>query len=161
MIDIRQMRTVDAEPVWQLFRTVVQEGNAFLSDESVSRDDVLKLWLGDNVKSYVAIDKSDVIGAYNLKANHHGCGNHVANSSYMVDSSYRGRGVGRLLAEHSLRTAKEMGYVAMQFNAVVSTNVAAIRLWKQIGFSIVGTIPNGFHDPTVGFVDMYVMHKVL
>jgi len=45
----------------------------------------------------------------------------------------------------------------MQFNFVVSTNEAAIRLWKQVGFKIVGTLPAAFRHPERGYVDVYIM----
>ena len=79
----------------------------------------------------------------------------------MVAAEYRGRGIGRMLAEHSLQVAKEQGYRAMQFNAVVSTNAAAVALWQRLGFQILGTVPQGFDDPSHGLVDLFIMHKQL
>jgi ribosomal protein S18 acetylase RimI-like enzyme len=49
----------------------------------------------------------------------------------------------------------------MQFNFVVSTNVRAIHLWKQLGFKIVGTLPCAFRHPEKGYVDSYVMYRSL
>jgi ribosomal protein S18 acetylase RimI-like enzyme len=49
----------------------------------------------------------------------------------------------------------------MQFNLVVSTNEGAVRLWKGLGFEIVGTLPRAFHHRRLGFVDAYVMYKWL
>jgi len=144
-----------------MFRDIVQEGNAFFSDETVSRNVALELFLSNDVVSYVAIEDDNVVGAYLIKPNYHCRGSHVANATYMVAKEHRRHGIGRMMAEHSLQAAKDMGYRAMQFNAVVSTNTASIALWKSIGFSIVGTVPDGFHDPNNGFVDLYVMHKLL
>jgi ribosomal protein S18 acetylase RimI-like enzyme len=48
------------------------------------------------------------------------------------------------MAEHSLSEARRLGFRAMQFNFVVSTNESAIHLWQQLGFKIVGTLPGAF-----------------
>jgi len=60
-----------------------------------------------------------------------------------------------------LGEARRLGFRAMQFNFVVSTNTAAIRLWEQLGFKIVGTLPGAFRHPGKGYVDVYVMYRSL
>ena len=79
----------------------------------------------------------------------------------MVASDAQGSGVGRSMAQHSLGEARRMGFRAMQFNFVVSTNTPAIHLWKQLGFKIVGTLPDAFRHPERGYVDVYVMYRLL
>jgi ribosomal protein S18 acetylase RimI-like enzyme len=54
-----------------------------------------------------------------------------------------------------------MGFRAMQFNFVVSTNTGAVRLWQRLGFEIVGTLPGVFQHQKLGFVDAFVMFKQL
>jgi ribosomal protein S18 acetylase RimI-like enzyme len=98
---------------------------------------------------------------YRIVTNQVGRGAHVANASYMVSPLAQGAGIGRLLGEHSLLQARAMGYLAMQFNYVVSTNTAAVKLWKQLGFTIVGTLPKAYRHPRLGFVDAYVMYQLL
>ena len=49
----------------------------------------------------------------------------------------------------------------MQFNAVVETNEAAVRLWQALGFSIIGTVPEAFDHPRLGLVGLHVMHRSL
>jgi ribosomal protein S18 acetylase RimI-like enzyme len=98
---------------------------------------------------------------YKLIPNGIGRGSHVANASFMVDPDAQGRGAGRALGEHCLEEARRLGYGAMQFNFVVSTNSAAVALWKKLGFEIVGTLPRAFRHSTLGHVDAYVMHRFL
>ena len=62
---------------------------------------------------------------------------------------------------HCLREAARAGYLAMQFNFVVSTNTAAVALWQKLGFAIVGTLPKAFRHQRLGYVDAYVMHRFL
>ena len=102
-----------------------------------------------------------VCGSYYLKPNQQGGGAHVANAGYMVSPVARGHHVGRLMAEHSLSEARRIGFRAMQFNFVVSTNESAIHLWKEFGFEIVGTLPGAFRHPQKGYVDVYVMFRSL
>jgi GNAT superfamily N-acetyltransferase len=79
----------------------------------------------------------------------------------MVSPAARGQGVGRLLGEWVLTWAREQGYAAMQFNAVVETNVAAVALWQDLGFEIIGTVPEAFESRTKGRVGLHVMHRYL
>jgi hypothetical protein len=65
------------------------------------------------------------------------------------------------MGEHCLDEARRLGYRAMQFNFVVSTNEAAVTLWQRLGFAIVGTLPGAFRHRTRGFVDVYVMFRTL
>jgi ribosomal protein S18 acetylase RimI-like enzyme len=102
-----------------------------------------------------------ILGMYKLQPNHVGRGAHVANASYMVSPNAQGVGVGHLLGEHSIGEARRKGYLAMQFNFVVSTNNPAIHLWKRLGFSIVGTLPKAYRHRRLGYVDAYVMYKLL
>ena len=77
----------------------------------------------------------------------------------MVSASARGKGIGRAMAEHCLSEARGLGFRAMQFNYVISTNTAAIGLWQDLGFEVVGKLPNAFHHPEKGYVDVYVMYR--
>jgi GNAT superfamily N-acetyltransferase len=106
-------------------------------------------------------DVGEAFGTYYVKPNQAGGGAHVANAGYIVAARARGRGVASALAAHSLETARALGFRAMQFNFVVSTNVVAVRLWQRLSFAIVGTLPGAFLHPTHGFVDVYVMYQSL
>jgi ribosomal protein S18 acetylase RimI-like enzyme len=72
-----------------------------------------------------------------------------------------GRGVARAMCVHSLDVARQRGFLAMQFNFVVSTNEPALRLWTSLGFAIVGRLPAGFLHSTLGYVDALVMYRAL
>ena len=65
------------------------------------------------------------------------------------------------MGEHCLSEARRLGYRAMQFNFVVSTNRSAVRLWERLGFKTVGTLPGAFRHRTRGFVDAFVMFRSL
>jgi ribosomal protein S18 acetylase RimI-like enzyme len=65
------------------------------------------------------------------------------------------------MGEHCLAEAAQKGFRGMQFNIVVSTNEAAVRLWRSLGFEITGTLPGVFRHAKLGYVDAYVMFRSL
>jgi ribosomal protein S18 acetylase RimI-like enzyme len=110
---------------------------------------------------HVAEDAGHVVGTYTLRPNQRGLGDHVANCSYMTHPDARGRGVADAMCAHSLDTARERGFRAMQFNFVVASNEAAVHLWQKHGFAIVGRVPGAFRHAQLGDVDVLVMHRAL
>jgi ribosomal protein S18 acetylase RimI-like enzyme len=148
--------------MWTIFQAHVAAGETFPHGSSTSREDSLEYWFAPSATTFVAVKGEErVLGMYKLQPSHLGRGDHVANASYMVSPNAQGAGVGRLLGEHSIEEARRQRYLAMQFNYVVSTNNAAINLWKRLGFSIVGTLPKAYRHRRLGYVDAYVMYKLL
>jgi L-amino acid N-acyltransferase YncA len=160
-IKIRKAVSEDANAIWEIFREVVKTGDTYVFDPSISKEDALKSWMGPKYHVYVAESEGNVLGTYILKQNQQDLGSHIANGSYMVAPSGHGKGIGKAMALHSIEEAKKLGFKAMQFNIVVSTNEPAVQLWKKVGFQIIGTIPKGFHHKTLGYVDAYIMYREL
>ena len=161
MIGIRAATNADRDAVWSIFHEIVAAGDTYALDPGISREDALAYWFRADTQTYVAEKDGTVVGTYILRPNQLGPGSHVANAAFMVVPSARASGVGRRMAEHCLSEARRMAFRAMQFNFVVSTNARAIHLWKQLGFKIVGTLPGAFRHPEKGYVDVYVMYRLL
>ncbi|MCH1929018.1 GNAT family N-acetyltransferase [Shewanella sp. A25] len=51
----------------------------------------------------------------------------------MVSPKARGKGLATTLCEHSQQVAKELGFKAMQFNFLASSNEGAVRLYSVCG----------------------------
>jgi len=161
-LELRPAQEADFDAMWAIFSAHVELGETYVFTPATSREAGHQYWLGAGVRSIVAVSPTGrILGMYRMVPNQVGRGHHVANASYMVSPTAQGAGVGRALGEHSLLEARRQGYLAMQFNHVVSTNTAAIRLWKKLGFSIVGTLPKAFRHRRLGYVDAYVMYQLL
>ena len=158
---IRRAVESDFAAMWPIFQAVVAPGISYVFAPGTCYQDAFSYWFGPGVTSYAAEDAGHVIGMYRLVPNQRDLGAHVANASFMVHPDASGRGAGRAMGLHCLREAKKAGYLAMQFNFVVSTNEAAVWLWQKLGFSIVGILPKAFLHHRLGFVDAYVMHRFL
>jgi ribosomal protein S18 acetylase RimI-like enzyme len=161
-IEIRPAIPADFDAIWDIFSSIIEAGETYPFAPDTTRAVGYEYWFGAAATTFVAVrGRERVLGMYRIVTNQVGRGAHVANASYMVSPLAQGAGIGRLLGEHSLLQARAMGYLAMQFNYVVSTNTAAVKLWKQLGFTIVGTLPKAYRHPRLGFVDAYVMYQLL
>ena len=158
---IRPAIRSDEDAIWSIFHTVIARGDTYVFDAQMPREEALGYWLHPGTHTYVAESDGQVVGTYILKPNQPALGSHVANAAFMVLPTARGSGVGRRMGEHCLAEARRLGFRAMQFNFVVSTNEVAVRLWQQLGFQIVGTLPGAFRHSKLGFVDAYVMFRML
>ena len=158
---LRPATASDGDAVWEIFRAVVAPGDTYTFDPQTTRESALAWWFAPGTHAYVGESDGRAVGIYLLRPNQPALGAHVANAAFMVSPTAQGLGVGRRMGEHCLAEARRLGFRAMQFNFVVSTNAAAVRLWRQLGFEIVGTLPGAFRHPRLGFVDAYVMFRNL
>jgi len=161
MFTIREAMPGDWPGIWTIFHDVVRRGDTYAFAPDTDEDEAWRLWMDTPRATYVAVEDDEVIGTFYLKTNQPGAGSHVCNAGYMVRADQRGRGLGRALCVHSLDVARDFGYHAMQFNFVASTNRGAIKLWRDLGFEIVGTLPEAFKHPQNGYVDALIMYRLL
>lgn len=161
MLTIREAIDADWPAIWSMFRAVVTAGDVFAYDSDTPESVARALWGEPPSRAFIAEWDGQIVGTYYLKPNQPGRGAHVANAGYMVTESARGRGVASAMCAHSIDTARRLGFTAMQFNYVISTNVAAIRVWEKHGFATIGRIPRAFRHATLGLVDVLIMYREL
>jgi len=160
-MNIREATREDFKQIWPIFREIAAAGETYAYPRDISEEQALTLWIDAPRKTYVFEVDGQIQGTYFIKTNQAGPGDHVCNCGYMVSSSARGRGLATAMCEHSQDAARALGYKAMQFNFVASSNEGAVRLWNQLGFATVGRLPKAFNHPSKGLVDALVMYKWL
>lgn len=160
---IRPLEDADWPVFHRTFQEVVAAGETYAYPEDLTSEQAHDLWVEQGEgRTVVAVDDDGtLLGSAKCGPNRPGRGRHVATASFMVTPAARGRGVGRALGEWALGWAREQGYAAMQFNAVVETNTAAVALWQDLGFTIIGTVPEAFDSRSHGRVGLHVMHRRL
>jgi L-amino acid N-acyltransferase YncA len=160
-IKITEATEKDFAEIWRIFQSVIAKGGTYVNRAETTKEEARAKWMNVSAKTFIAKINDKIVGAYLLKPNQIDRGSHIGNASYIVDRNSRGAGIGKALALHSIATAKDLGYKAIQFNFVVSTNLSAVKLWQSVGFRIIGTIPQGFNHKVLGYVDAHIMFREL
>ena len=158
---IREATREDFDKIWPIFHEIAAAGETYAYPRETTKEDAQKLWIDYPRKTYVFEEDGGVLGTYFIKTNQAGPGDHVCNCGYMVSSKARGKGIATVMCDHSQKVAIELGYKAMQFNFVASSNEGAVKLWNELGFETVGRLPKAFYHPIKGYVDALVMYKWL
>lgn len=162
-VTIREAGSSSWSEIWPIIREVAAEQTTFAMAGEPLEADMRSVWMTlPPGRVVVAMaDNGDVLGTANMYANRPNQGAHVASGSLMVAAASRGHGVGRALVRDMIRWAREQGFVAIQFNAVVATNRAALTLYLAEGFRIIGSAPGAFRHPALGRVDLLIMWRDL
>ena len=152
---IKQLEKSDIKQAIDIWNDVVIDGLAFPQTELLNEETGLEFF---NSQSFtgVAYDENsgEIVGLYILHPNNVGRCGHISNASYAVKYDKRGQHIGELLVKNCLTKAKELGFKILQFNAVVATNTSALKLYKKLGFTQLGTIPKGFLLKDGTYVDI-------
>ncbi|HEX8248550.1 MAG TPA: N-acetyltransferase [Pyrinomonadaceae bacterium] len=172
MLEIRKALEADKPQVWEIIKDVIATGDTYIFYPDSPREKMLAYWFAADKKTYVALWSEPtattaeglnqkIVGTFFLKDNQPDLGSHVANAGYMVAPAAKGKRVGRTMAEFSLEEARRLGYRAMQFNFVVKSNEVAVRLWQNLGFEIIGEIPEAFNHAQNGLTNALIMYRKL
>jgi GNAT superfamily N-acetyltransferase len=159
---IRPATDDDWPRIWPIFDATVQAGETYAFPMDLTPDTGRGWWMERPPGLTVVLEEGgEILGTAKMGPNRPGHGDHVGTASFMVAPGARGRGVGRRLAEHVVQWHRDQGFRGIQFNAVVETNTAAVRLWQDLGFTIIGTVPEAFRSPAHGYVGLHVMYLSL
>ena len=160
MATIRPAVASDTEALRAIFNPIIARGDAFVYEVPLTSADLAR-YIDSYTGVFVIESNGRVLGGYTIRPNLPGRGAHVCNATFIVDEIVRGQGVGRQLGQDAIDRARDLGFLAIQFNAVVETNLAAVSLWQSLGFKIAGVIPGGFRHISGQFVDLLIMHRTL
>lgn len=159
-VRIREYQESDLCRMTEIWNEVVEDGVAFPQMNPMDAEEAADFFASQSFTA-VAEAGGDVIGLYILHPNNVGRCGHIANASYAVDSGARGMRVGRELVQHSLHQGRRLGFRLLQFNAVVSTNASAIKLYESLGFERIGMIPQGFFMKDGHYEDIILYYHTL
>ncbi|CAM3771982.1 GNAT family N-acetyltransferase [Isoptericola cucumis] len=162
-LTVRPATDADWPHLWPIVEAVVREGETYVYPLDLTSDQAREVWMERPPGRTVVAEAGDgtLLGTAKMGPNRPGHGDHVGTASFMVSPAARGKGVGRALGEHVVAWHREQGYRGIQFNAVVESNTSAVRLWRSLGFEIVGTVPGAFRSPAHGYVGLHVMYLAL
>jgi L-amino acid N-acyltransferase YncA len=159
---IRPATDDDWPQIWPVFAAIVAQGETYAFPDDLTLETGRGWWMETPPGMTVVLeDDGHLLGTAKMGPNRPGRGDHVGTASFMVDPAEQGRGVGRALASYVVDWHRAQGYAGIQFNAVVETNLAAVHLWRSLGFEIVGTVPGAFRSAANGPVGLHVMYLPL
>jgi GNAT superfamily N-acetyltransferase len=159
LVIIREAHDDDWPSIYPIFSAIVAAGESYAYPANLSLDDAKPLWMESAPsRVIVAVDEGRIVGSAKAGPNRPGRGAHVATASFMVDADAQGQGVGRALGLEVIAWARAESFSAIQFNAVVETNVAAVQLWRSLGFGILTTVPEAFNSREHGLVGLHIMY---
>src|SRR5882762_1452580 len=161
MIHIRKSGAEDADEIWKILQPIIRLGDSFAYSPSSTKAEMLGYWFDKKKHTYTALLNDKIVGTFFIQDNQPGLGSHIANAGYATSPKAYGQGIGKQMGIFSLDEARKLGYKAMQFNIVVKTNERAVKLWKDIGFKIIGEIPDAFQHRALGMVNAYIMYQKL
>jgi GNAT superfamily N-acetyltransferase len=140
-VAIRPATPEDHDALFDAFVHIVDTLEGFPQAPPLTRPQFDDYWIDHSSGVWVATSDSALAGAYYLKPNFVGRAAHIANAGYFVTAAHRGQGFGRLMLEHSLASARQCGFDAIQFNLVFASNPAR-ALYESVGFREIGRVPS-------------------
>lgn len=161
MVEIRRAIESDKPAIWQIIKAVIAGGDTYVFAPDASEDEMMTFWFTPDKHNYVAELDGEIVATFWLRANNPGLGKHVGNAAYMVAPTAHGKGIGKQIGLWSLDEARRLGFTAMQFNFVVKSNTYAVKLWQDIGFEIIGEIPDAMIHTKNGPTNAYIMYRKL
>lgn len=169
-VELDAMRPEEQQAVRALLNTVICEGQTYPQDHELSETEFLAYWMShaafvvrtvEPISSVENSPASRVVGAFYLKPNFPGRGSHICNAGFIVQPEFRAQGIGRWMGESMLAIAVAQGYSAVMFNLVFATNQPSINLWRSLGFSTIGQIPNAVRFANNQAVDALILYRSL
>ena len=159
-IEFRSYNNENLEKMRMMWNDIIEDGVAFPGIDLLDKEVFNQMISQQDAVNCMYVDEI-LVGYYILHPNNIGRCSHVANASYVLDKTMRGKHLGKYLVENSIKTAKELDFRGMQFNAVVESNKPALHIYKSLGFKEVGMIPQGFMLKDGSYSNMYILYLSL
>jgi len=160
-ISVRPLKAEEFHRVWPIFHAIIAAGKTYSYPPDMRFEQGRDTWCAPEKTPYIAEVDGEVVGTFYLRANQLGLGNHIANGGFMVAAEHSGKGYGTQMGRFMCDEAKRAGYHGMQFNFVVEDNEPSLRVWRKLGFEIVGTVPDAFRHSEKGLTPVHILYKKL
>ncbi len=160
-ITLRAFTAQDLPAMCAIWNHIVAEGVAFPQEDALTLP-TGQAFFAAQTYTGVAVDAHNTcVGLYILHPNNVGRCGHICNASFAVNPQSRGQGIGELLVRDCLTQGKAHGFSILQFNAVVASNRTALALYRKLGFTQLGIIPQGFRLLDGSFADIIPHYRTL
>ncbi|XP_033764272.1 N-acetyltransferase aca1-like [Pecten maximus] len=144
----------DEAQVHAIMKYIVnEEGNSYPQEDLANVEDFRSYYLSHDVFVCRDVTSGDVLGSFYVKPNFPGRCSHICNAGFAVKKSSRGLGVGKFMVGHYLQIARDLGYQSSFFNLVFVSNEASVSLWRSMGFTELGRVPNAGNLKGRGYTD--------
>ncbi len=157
---LRPYREEDLPAITAIWNEVVEQADNFPGDRPLTLEEAAAMFAAQT-ETVTVLEGGEPVGVYILHPNNIGRCSGIANASYAVRKDCRGRGIGRRMVCDSLQRAKAHGFAGMQYNAVVKSNTAAIALYLKLGFTVLGTVRNGYRLADGSLTDTLIFYHGL
>ena len=107
---IRPFLENDVPEMIKIWNRIVEDGNAFPQEDLLNKEEGF-VFFKNQTLTVIAEQDAEIVGLYILHPNNIGKCGHIANASYAVKQGHRGERIGEKLVVHSLKAAKENGFV--------------------------------------------------
>lgn len=157
MKEFRSYRESDIEELMDMWNDVIEDGIYFAKEEPFDIEG-FKEMLDEQSDTMCMIIDGDIAGYYIIHPNNIDRCSHIGNCSYIISKKYRGQNLGKELVEKSLEQGRELRFKGIQFNAVAAGNIPAVKIYKKLGFRIIGTVPEAFRLKDGSYDDLHIMY---
>lgn len=159
-VNIRIASEADWPRIEPAYRSVMAPGRYFEYPATERSELAKQRWMEPLPgRTVMALEGDVVVGSARMAPAGLGPASHLASWQAWVVAEHRSRGIGQFLTEYVLDWAQIRNYHGLIVTGVTSANVAASELLSHNGYVEVGSIPCGFDDPSLGYVDVRSFYR--
>ena len=148
-VTIRPLKPADAAALHQFFLRVPEEDRFYLNND-VTAPEVIREFTGnismDVAIPLVAVSNDKIVADSTLHRSRRASRRHVGELRIVVDTEYRGRGLGARLIDELIQLGVDLGLERLVFELVDRREIPAIQAAKASGFEQVAVLEGRVRD---------------
>lgn len=151
---INVMSVADTETLF-----LARNPGEFATSVKREREIIINILNDNDAEWFVAVYEEKVIGQCSVglvrKSARY---RHRAEVAFVILKEYWNLGIGGKMMEECIKWCKDKGVAQMELD-VVKDNGRAIKMYRDFGFEVTGTIPKALHYQDGTYADEYIMIK--